>query len=127
MGFLLRPSTSPGSQEVRWSSTVLGFLGMNQEELGFDPTIIIADGRRYIEVEWNSQRERLIIDEVIDEAGALHSRSGNNLLEVSAKEENARPPAQRRRRRAYFPGEQRIQLPVRGALPRLPSISDTCP
>jgi hypothetical protein len=43
---------------LRFVSTVLGFLWMNQEELGFDPTIITADGRRYIEIERNGQRER---------------------------------------------------------------------
>ncbi len=30
---------------LQFVSTVLGFLWMNQEELGFDPTIITADGR----------------------------------------------------------------------------------
>jgi hypothetical protein len=56
-------------------STVVGFLWMNQEELGFDPTIITADGRRYIEVEWNSQRERLIIDEVMKRAPCKAGRA----------------------------------------------------
>jgi hypothetical protein len=50
---------------LRFVFTVLGFLWVNQEELGFDPIIITADGRRYIEIERNGQRERLIIDEVM--------------------------------------------------------------
>jgi hypothetical protein len=48
---------------------------MNQEELGFDPIIIIADGRRYIEIKRNSQRERLIIDEVMKWAPCIAGRA----------------------------------------------------
>ncbi|KAJ2985587.1 hypothetical protein NUW58_g5449 [Xylaria curta] len=46
-------------------STVLGFLWMNETELGFDPTIKSADGKRYIEIERDGSRERLILDEVM--------------------------------------------------------------
>ena len=53
---------------LRFVSTVLGFLYINQEKLRFDPTVITADGRRYIEIEGNGQRERLIIDEVTKRA-----------------------------------------------------------
>jgi hypothetical protein len=60
---------------LQFVSTVLGFLWMNQEELGFDPTIITADGRRYIEIERNSQRERLIIDEVMKRAPCIAGRA----------------------------------------------------
>lgn len=60
---------------LRFVSTVLGFLWMNQEELGFDPTIITADGRRYIEIERNGQRERLIIDAVMQRAPCVAGRA----------------------------------------------------
>lgn len=60
---------------LRFVSTVLGFLWMNQEELGFDPTIITADGRRYIEIKRNGQRERLIIDEVMKRAPCIAGRA----------------------------------------------------
>src|SRR5258708_5973870 len=35
-------------------STVLGFLWMSEEELGFDPTIMTVNGERFIEIERNS-------------------------------------------------------------------------
>ncbi|KAI0516702.1 serine/threonine-protein kinase Sgk2 [Xylaria bambusicola] len=47
---------------LQFVSTILGFLWMNEEELGFDPTIIIENGQRFIEIERKAQTERLIID-----------------------------------------------------------------
>ncbi|KAK2739437.1 hypothetical protein FQN57_006566 [Myotisia sp. PD_48] len=51
---------------LRFVLTVLGFLQMNQQQLGFDPTLATAiDGSRYIEIVRNGEVERLIIDEQI--------------------------------------------------------------
>jgi hypothetical protein len=36
---------------LRFVSTILGFLWMSEEELGFDPTIRTAKGQRFIEIE----------------------------------------------------------------------------
>ena len=55
---------------------------MNHEELEFGPTITTADGRRYIEIERNSQRERLTIDEVMKQVPCIASRA-TTLLEGS--------------------------------------------
>ncbi len=55
--------------------TILGFLLMNEEELGFDPTIISAEGRRYIEIERNGQTERLIINGLIRRAPCISGRA----------------------------------------------------
>ena len=38
---------------------------MNKELLGFNPTILISDGKRYIEVVRNNQTKCLILDELI--------------------------------------------------------------
>lgn len=43
---------------------VLGFLWMNGKQLGFDLTILKAEGRQYIEMERNGQLERLVIDKM---------------------------------------------------------------
>ncbi|KAL7931331.1 hypothetical protein V8C35DRAFT_282676 [Trichoderma chlorosporum] len=56
-------------------STVLGFLWMSEAELGFDPTIKSADGKRYIEIERNGSQERLILDEVMLRAHCLVGRA----------------------------------------------------
>jgi len=48
---------------------------MNKEELGFDPIIISAEGRRYIEIEQNSQTERLIINRVMKQACCIASQA----------------------------------------------------
>ncbi|TAQ84941.1 hypothetical protein B7494_g6736 [Chlorociboria aeruginascens] len=59
---------------LQFVSTILGFLWMNEEELGFDPTIISAEDRRYIEIERSGQTERLIIDGVMMRAHCVAGR-----------------------------------------------------
>ncbi|KAK0760926.1 hypothetical protein N5P37_005867 [Trichoderma harzianum] len=46
-------------------SAVLGFLMMNNEQLGYDPTIVKSGTQRYIEVHRDGQTERLILDQLI--------------------------------------------------------------
>jgi hypothetical protein len=41
---------------------------MNEEQLGFDPTILISEGKRYVEIIRIDQKERLIIDELMKRA-----------------------------------------------------------
>ncbi|KAK0704195.1 hypothetical protein B0T21DRAFT_397094 [Apiosordaria backusii] len=60
---------------LRFVSTVLGFLWMNEEELGFDPTFTTANGQRFIEIERNGSKERLIIDEVMQRARCVAGRA----------------------------------------------------
>ncbi|KAL7948074.1 hypothetical protein V8C42DRAFT_351903 [Trichoderma barbatum] len=48
---------------VEFVATMLGFLWVDEERLGFDPTIVTSDGKRFIEIERNGQPERLIVDE----------------------------------------------------------------
>jgi hypothetical protein len=45
-------------------SAVLGFLWLNEKQLGFDPTITAGDNR-YIEIERDNRTERLVIDKVV--------------------------------------------------------------
>ncbi|KAF2258838.1 hypothetical protein CC78DRAFT_556335 [Lojkania enalia] len=47
---------------LQFVSAVLGFLSLNEEQLGFDPTIITAGDKRYIEIERDNRIERLVID-----------------------------------------------------------------
>lgn len=56
-------------------TTVLGFLSMDEENLGFDPTIIVSTNERYIEIERDGQTERLIIDEVMKRAPCIAGRA----------------------------------------------------
>ncbi|KAK5998601.1 hypothetical protein PT974_00982 [Cladobotryum mycophilum] len=48
---------------------------MSEEELGFDPTFSESSGKRYIEIQRNGHRERLIIDEVIMRARCIVGRA----------------------------------------------------
>ncbi|OBS17101.1 hypothetical protein FPOA_12378 [Fusarium poae] len=56
-------------------STILGFLWMNEEQLGFDPTIMTVNGERFIEVDRNGSTERVIIDEVMQRAPCIAGRA----------------------------------------------------
>ncbi|KAK4151065.1 hypothetical protein C8A00DRAFT_45663 [Chaetomidium leptoderma] len=50
---------------LQFVSTVLGFLWMNDEQLGFDPTITTQDGQRLVTIKRNGQTERLVIDKLV--------------------------------------------------------------
>ncbi|KAK4134878.1 hypothetical protein BT67DRAFT_378402 [Trichocladium antarcticum] len=57
-------------------STVLGFLWMNEEELGFDPTITRReDGQRLVTINRNGLTERLIIDKIMKRASCVAGRA----------------------------------------------------
>ena len=60
---------------LQFVSAILAFLRMDKEQLGFDPTIISVKGTRYIELERDGQRERLIIDRVIKRAPCIAGRA----------------------------------------------------
>ncbi|KAL8408699.1 hypothetical protein RB594_007231 [Gaeumannomyces avenae] len=60
----------------RFVSTILGFLWMTEEELGFDPTIITAkDQRRFIKIEREGTTERLILDKLMSRARCISGRA----------------------------------------------------
>ncbi|KAI8710295.1 Non-specific serine/threonine protein kinase [Fusarium sp. LHS14.1] len=56
-------------------STILGFLWMDKEQLGFDPTIMTANGERFIEVNRNGSTERIIIDKRMQRAPCIAGRA----------------------------------------------------
>lgn len=60
---------------VQFVMTVLGFLWMNEEALGFDPTIVTSGGEQYIEIKRDGQTERLILDKVMKRARCIAGRA----------------------------------------------------
>ncbi|GAW24971.1 hypothetical protein ANO14919_145680 [Xylariales sp. No.14919] len=66
---------------LQFVSTILGFLWMSEEELGFDPTIITENGQRFIEIERKAepeaeaQTERLIIDGKVQRVPCVAGRA----------------------------------------------------
>ncbi len=55
--------------------TILGFLWMTEEHLGFDPSIRSDRGRQYIDITRNGQCERLIIDKRIKRIPCVAGRA----------------------------------------------------
>lgn len=60
---------------LQFVGTILGFLWMNEEQLGFDPTIVTSGDKRYIEIQRNGNQERLIIDGVMRRARCIAGRA----------------------------------------------------
>jgi len=60
---------------LRFVSTILGFLWMSEEEVGFDPTIMTVQGQRFIEIERDGTTERLILDGVMKRARCIAGRA----------------------------------------------------
>ncbi|KAF2174640.1 hypothetical protein K469DRAFT_648104 [Zopfia rhizophila CBS 207.26] len=60
---------------LQFVSAVLGFLWLNEEQLGFDPTIITAGDKRYIEIERDNHTERLVIDKVVKRVPCVAGRA----------------------------------------------------
>lgn len=61
---------------LQFVSTILGFLLMNNEQLGYDPSILsTSDGERYIEIIRDGQSERLILDRLMKRAPCVAGRA----------------------------------------------------
>ncbi|EER42289.1 conserved hypothetical protein [Histoplasma capsulatum H143] len=60
---------------LRFVSVILGFLLMSRKQLGFDPTIVATGTERYIEIDRNGTKERLIIDEIVGRARCVAGRA----------------------------------------------------
>ncbi|PNY25614.1 Uncharacterized protein TCAP_04448 [Tolypocladium capitatum] len=60
---------------LQFVTTILGFLWMNEDGLGFDPTIITSGGERYIEIDRDGQTERLVFDAVIMRTPCIAGRA----------------------------------------------------
>ncbi|KJZ70776.1 hypothetical protein HIM_09826 [Hirsutella minnesotensis 3608] len=60
---------------LQFVTTILGFLRMNEELLGFDPTIITSNGEQYIEIDRDGEVSRLIIDKVMKRASCIVGRA----------------------------------------------------
>ena len=55
--------------------TMLGFLLMDDEQLGFDPTVHLSDGQKYIEIVRDGHPERLILTEVLKKQAVIAGRA----------------------------------------------------
>ncbi|KAF9730065.1 hypothetical protein PMIN01_11998 [Paraphaeosphaeria minitans] len=60
---------------LQFVSAVLGFLWLNEEQLGFDATIVTDGNKQYIDIERNDCTERLIIDGVMKRTPCIAGRA----------------------------------------------------
>ncbi|KAI1962538.1 hypothetical protein LOZ58_002880 [Ophidiomyces ophidiicola] len=60
---------------LRFVSVILRYLLMTEEDLGFDSTIITANGSRYIKIERDGREERLVVDKVVRRVECISGRA----------------------------------------------------
>ncbi|KAI1451235.1 hypothetical protein F4805DRAFT_464040 [Annulohypoxylon moriforme] len=60
---------------LRFVSTILGFLWMDDKGLGFDPTIITANNQKYIDIVRNGIPERIVIDKFLGQLPCIVGRA----------------------------------------------------
>lgn len=60
---------------LQFVSTILGFLWMSEEELGFDPTIMTANDQRFIEIKRHGATEKLVLDKVMKRTRCIAGRA----------------------------------------------------
>ncbi|KAH7635593.1 hypothetical protein B0T09DRAFT_298280 [Sordaria sp. MPI-SDFR-AT-0083] len=63
------------TEGLQFVSTVLAFLWMSKEELGFDPSIITENNERFVQIKRNGSIERLVIDKVMLRARCISGRA----------------------------------------------------
>ncbi|UKZ74027.1 hypothetical protein TrVFT333_001681 [Trichoderma virens FT-333] len=64
-----------GEAGLRLVSTILGFLWMEREQLGVDPTINLEGDRRVVTIQRDGKTERLILDKLIKRAPCISGRA----------------------------------------------------
>lgn len=75
LGGIASPSFDINKDGLQFVCATLGFLWMGEEQLGFDPTIVETDGKRYIDIIRNDKKERLILDKLINRAPCVAGRA----------------------------------------------------
>ena len=75
VGAIASPPFDINKDGLQFVSVVLGYLWMNEEQLGFDPSIRESDGERYIEITRHGQKERLILDTLMRRAPSVVGRA----------------------------------------------------
>ncbi|PGG99670.1 hypothetical protein AJ79_08444 [Helicocarpus griseus UAMH5409] len=75
LGGIASESFDINTDGLQFITIILGFHLMSLEQLGFDPTIITISDKRYIEIEKDGRKERLVIDNVIGRSRCIAGRA----------------------------------------------------
>ncbi|KAL5405119.1 hypothetical protein PMIN04_012422 [Paraphaeosphaeria minitans] len=75
LGGIASESFDINEDGLQFVSAVLGFLWLNEEQLGFDPTIVTDNDKQYIDIERDGRTERLIIDGVMKRIPCIAGRA----------------------------------------------------
>lgn len=75
LGGIASPPFNINTEGLQFISAILGYLWMDNEQLGFDPTISEEDGRRYIKITRNGKAERLVIDRLMKRHSSVTGRA----------------------------------------------------
>ncbi|KAI9766861.1 MAG: hypothetical protein M1839_004748 [Geoglossum umbratile] len=75
LGGIASSAFDVNKEGLQFVSAVLGYLLMDKEQLGFDPTITESDGKRYMEITRNGETERLVLVELMKRHSSVAGRA----------------------------------------------------
>ncbi|KAE8353895.1 hypothetical protein BDV28DRAFT_97792 [Aspergillus coremiiformis] len=76
VGAIASSSFDTNKDGLQFISIMLGFLLMNDEQLGHDPSILrTSDGAKYIEITRNGESERLFLEELMKRSACVAGRA----------------------------------------------------
>jgi hypothetical protein len=75
VGAIASPPFDVNKDGLQFVSVMLGYLWMDEGQLGFDPSIKELDGQKYIEITRDGQKERLILDNLMRRAPSVVGRA----------------------------------------------------
>lgn len=76
VGAIASSSFNINEDGLQFVSTMLGFLRMNNEQLGYDPSIMCtSDGKYFIEIIRDGKSERLVLDSLMKRAPCVAGRA----------------------------------------------------
>ncbi|KAM0264871.1 hypothetical protein ACHAQJ_000387 [Trichoderma viride] len=75
LGGIVSARFNVNQDPLEFVTVVLGFLWMNSEQLGHDPTFITSGTSAYIEIQREGRTERLVLDKVIFSQSCIVGRA----------------------------------------------------
>lgn len=75
VGAIASPPSDMNKDGQQFVLTILGFLWLDDKELGYDPSVVSLGGQKYIEIMHNGQREYLMLDKLIRRAPCIVGRA----------------------------------------------------
>ncbi|KLU90586.1 hypothetical protein MAPG_10438 [Magnaporthiopsis poae ATCC 64411] len=75
LGGIASESFDINKDGLQFVFTILGFLRMNEEDFGFDPSVVAEEGQRFVVIKRGGRTERLVIDKLVARKACVAGRA----------------------------------------------------